>query len=156
MISSKKVVHSVICFLLTMIAMAGCYICLSAEFLAVSQLLIYAGGIVVMFLFVIMLVELARNKEEKLFQMQTPYAIATVLVGVFMIIGMFWKVWFNAGSKEMTLDPAISQGLNVTTQNAQVISRGLFANYILPFEILSVILLVALVGAVLLAKIDTV
>lgn len=156
MISSKKAVYSVICFLLTMVAMAGCYICLSAEFLAVSQLLIYAGGIVVMFLFVVMLVEVAKVKEDKPFQVQTPYAIATVLVGAFMAIGMFWKAWFNASAKQMTLDPTIGQGLNIATQNSQVISRGLFANYILPFEILSVILLVALVGAVLLAKTDTV
>jgi NADH-quinone oxidoreductase subunit J len=103
-----------------------------------------------------MLVEMTRSKEDKLFQIHTPYAIATVIIGAFMVIGMFWKAWFNTSANQINLDPTIGHGLNVATQNSQAISRGLFTGYILPFEILSVILLVALVGAVLLTKIDTV
>ncbi len=58
-----------------MLAVAGCYLTLSAEFLAVAQLLVYAGGIVVLFLFVVMLVEMTKYKEKGLFQVQSPYAV---------------------------------------------------------------------------------
>ena len=157
MIFSKNAIHSVVCFLFTMLSMVGCYICLSAEFLAVAQLLIYAGGIVVLFLFVVMLVEMTKYKEGRLFQLQIPYALAIVIVSVFVAIGALWETCFSPiVSNNIMLNPALGQGLDSTTQNAQTISRGIFSGYILPFEILSVTLLVALVGAVVLAKKDVV
>jgi NADH-quinone oxidoreductase subunit J len=157
MIFAKNAVHSVVGFLSSMLCVAACYLCLSAEFLAVAQLLVYAGGIVVLFLFVVMLVEMTKYKEKGLFQTQTPYAIAAVLVGIFGFVGIFWKTWFGpAAVVPLTLRPDLAEGLNVATQNAQAVSRGLFAQYLLPFEILSVILLVALVGAVVLAKTERV
>jgi len=157
MIFSKNAVHSVVGFLFAMLSVAGCYLCLSAEFLAVAQLLVYAGGIVVLFLFVVMLVEMTKYKEKGLFQVQTPWAVGMVAVGVLGFVGVFWKAWFGASAVEpLTLRPDLAAGLNVATQNAQAVSRGLFAEYLLPFEILSVILLVALVGAVVLAKTERV
>ena len=70
---------------------------------------------------------------------------------------MFWRTWFAPDvAKALTLSPGLAQGLDVANQNAQAVSRGLFAQYLLPFEILSVILLVALVGAVVLAKTERV
>lgn len=157
MVSSKNAVHSVVGFLFAMLSVSGCYLCLSAEFLAVAQLLVYAGGIVVLFLFVVMLVEMTKYKEKGLFQLQTPYAVAAVLVGVVAFAGVFWRTWFDK-SKEipLTLAGNLGEGLNVATHNAQAVSRGLFGGYLLPFEILSVILLVALVGAVVLAKTERV
>ena len=66
---------------------------------------------------------------------------------------MFVSTYFGkAAEVPLTLEPGLEQGLNVAAQNTQAVSRGLFAGYLLPFEILSVILLVALVGAVTLAK----
>ena len=157
MIFSKNAVHSVVGFLLSMLSVAACYLCMSAEFLAVAQLLVYAGGIVVLFLFVVMLVEMTKYKEKGLFQLQAPYAVAAVLLGVVGFIGVFWNVWFAPAAKDaLTLRPDLAAGLDVAAQNAQAVSRGLFAQYLLPFEILSVILLVALVGAVVLAKTERV
>jgi len=158
MISSKNAVHSVVGFLFAMLSVSGCYLCLNAEFLAVAQLLVYAGGIVVLFLFVVMLVEMTKYKEKGLFQVQTPYAVAAALAGAVVFISVFWKTWFGPNATEaLTLVPAnLGEGLNVATQNAQAVSRGIFAGYLLPFEILSVILLVALVGAVVLAKTERV
>jgi len=153
LVFSKNAVHSVVGFLTSMISIAACYLCMSAEFLAVAQLLVYAGGIVVLFLFVVMLVEMTKYKEAGLFQIQAPYAIAAVLVGAVAFIGVFWKTYFAPNAAvALTLDPTLAAGLDVPAQNAQAVSRGLFAGYLLPFEILSVILLVALVGAVTLAK----
>ena len=152
MVAAKNAVHSVMGFLAAMLAMAGCYLSIGAEFMGVAQLLVYAGGIVVLFLFVVMLVELSKSKEKGLFQRQTPFAVALVLAGAVAFVGVFWKTIFGASAPEaLTLSPGLlAQGEKLG--NAQMVSRGLFAEYLLPFEILSVILLVALVGAVVLAK----
>ena len=153
LVFSKNAVHSVVGFLFAMLSVSGCYLCLNAEFLAVAQILVYAGGIVVLFLFVVMLVEMTKYKEKGLFQLQAPYAVVVVVLGAAAFIGVFWSTWFGpSAAVPLTLDPALAQGLNVANQNSQAVSRGLFAGYLLPFEILSVILLVALVGAVTLAK----
>ncbi len=154
LVFSKNAVHSVVGFLFSMLSVAACYLCMSAEFLAVAQLLVYAGGIVVLFLFVVMLVEMTKFKEKGLFQVQTPYAVAAVILGAVAFIGVFWSTWFGpSAAVPLTLSsPELAEGLNVASQNAEAVSRGLFAGYLLPFEILSVILLVALVGAVTLAK----
>jgi NADH-quinone oxidoreductase subunit J len=156
MIFAKNAVHSVMGFLLSMLAVAGCYLSFGAEFMGVAQLLVYAGGIVVLFLFVVMLVELSKAKEKGLFQRQTPFALALVLAGAVAFVGVFWKTLFGASAREaLTLAPGlVAQGEKLG--NAQMVSRGLFAEYLLPFEILSVILLVALVGAVVLAKAERV
>lgn len=153
LIASKNAVHSVVGFLVSMLSVSGCYLCLSAEFLAVAQLLVYSGGIVVLFLFVVMLVEMTKFKEKGLFQTQTVPALILVGAGAVAFLGLFLRTWFGRGADApLTLSPSLAEGLDVAHQNAQAVSRGLFAGYLLPFEILSVILLVALVGAVTLAK----
>ena len=153
LVASKNAVHCVVGFLFAMLSVSGCYLCMNAEFLAVAQLLVYSGGIVVLFLFVVMLVEMTKFKEKGLFQRQTPYALVAVALGAAAILGVFVSTTFTANAVvPLTLEPGLDQGLNVATQNAQAVSRGLFGGYLLPFEILSVILLVALVGAVTLAK----
>ncbi|MDP2877033.1 MAG: NADH-quinone oxidoreductase subunit J [Holophaga sp.] len=156
MVAAKNAVHSVMGFLLAMLAMAGCYLCIGAEFMGVAQLLVYAGGIVVLFLFVVMLVELSKAKEKGVFQRQTPFALVLAGAGVVGFVGVFWKTIFGTSAQEaLTLAPGlVTQGEKLG--NAQMLSRGLFAEYLLPFEILSVILLVALVGAVVLAKTERV
>ena len=153
MVFSRSAVHSVLAFLFAMLCVAACYLAQQAEFLGVAQLLVYAGGIVVLFLFVVMLVELSRFKEKTLFQAQTKAVLPLVLVlgGVFS--WFFRQALFGAPAKEaLSLPPEISGGLDVAANNAQAVSRGLFSGWLLPFEILSVILLVALVGAIVLAK----
>jgi len=153
LVFAKNAVHSVLSFLAAMLCIAACYLTLQSEFLAVAQLLIYAGGIVVLFLFVVMLVELSKFKENRLFQKQTPYAAALVLVGIGAFLWMFRQLIFDSNAAvALTLSPELSEGLNVAHQNAQAVSRGLFTGYLLPFETMSVILLIALIGAIVLAK----
>ncbi|WP_243305039.1 NADH-quinone oxidoreductase subunit J [Geothrix oryzisoli] len=157
MIASKSAIHSVLGFLFAMLNIAGCFLALEAEFLGVAQILVYAGGIVVLFLFVVMLVEVSKKKEGEVFQLQSRYAVAAVAVGAAMFLAVFRKAFFGVASPEaLVLRPELAKGLDVAHQNAQAVSRGLFADYLLPFEILSVILLVALVGAVVLAKTERV
>jgi NADH-quinone oxidoreductase subunit J len=152
LIFAKSAIHSVIGFLFSMICVAGCFLSLEAEFLGVAQLLVYAGGIVVLFLFVVMLVELTKYQEKGIFQTQTKFAIPLVALGLLVFSGVFRGALFGTSAAEALTLP---QGLASAAENlgnAQAVSRGLFANFILPFEILSVILLVALVGAIVLAK----
>ena len=157
MVASRSAVHSVLGFLFAMLCMAGCYLSLQAEFLGMAQILVYAGGIVVLFLFVVMLVELTKHQGGDIFHLQSRYAVVTVLLGAAVFAAVFRKTLFGAASKEaLVLRADLAQGLDVATHNAQAVSRGLFADYLLPFEILSVILLVALVGAVVLAKTERV
>ena len=157
MVASRSAVHSVLAFLFAMLSIAGCFLSLQAEFLGMAQILVYAGGIVVLFLFVVMLVEMSKRKEKEVFQLQSRYAIVAVLLGAAAFLAVFRKVIFGTASTEaLVLRPELAQGLNVAQQNAQAVSRSLFADYLLPFEILSVILLVALVGAVVLAKTERV
>jgi NADH-quinone oxidoreductase subunit J len=156
MVASKSAVHSVLAFLFAMLSVAGCFLSLEAEFLGVAQILVYAGGIVVLFLFVVMLVEISKFKEkarQEVFHRQSRIAVVSVIAGVVAFAGIFREAIFGPASLEaLVLRPELARGLDVAKENAQAVSRGLFSDYLLPFEILSVILLVALVGAVVLAK----
>jgi NADH-quinone oxidoreductase subunit J len=108
---------------------------------------------VVLFLFVVMLVELSKFRERRLFQRQTPLALLVVLAGLGGFAWMFHRLVFGASAAApLTLSPELAEGLNVPAQNAQAISRALYTGFLLPFETMSVILLIALVGAVVLAK----
>lgn len=157
MVASRSAVHSVLGFLFAMLCVAGCFLSLNAEFLGMAQILVYAGGIVVLFLFVVMMVEMSKRREKTVFQAQSRYAVLAVLLGAAAFLGVFRKAIFGSASVEaLILRPDLASGLDVAKQNAQAVSRGLFADYLLPFEILSVILLVALVGAVVLAKTERV
>lgn len=153
MIFSRSAVHSVLAFLFAMLCVSVCYFAQQAEFLGVAQLLVYAGGIVVLFLFVVMLVELSKFKEGGIFQAQAKVAIPLVIAAFGLFAFFFRQALFAAPAKDaLTLPAEISGGLDVAANNAQAVSRGLFSGWLLPFEILSVILLVALVGAIVLAK----
>ncbi len=152
MVAAKNAVHSVVGFLLCMVALSGCYLSLEAEFMGVAQLLVYAGGIVVLFLFVVMLVELSKAKDKKVFQRQILPATLAVVSVVGLFIGLFWQTLFGPSATQgLTPSPGLVQS-GQSLGHAQVFSRELFAKFLLPFEILSVILLVALVAAVVLAK----
>lgn len=152
MIAAKNAVHSVVGFLLCMIAISGCYLSIEAEFMGVAQLLVYAGGIVVLFLFVIMLVELSKAKDKKVFQRQIIPACLAVIAGVALLVGIFWQTHFGPSATQSFIPaPGVIQP-GEQLGHTQLFSRHLFAQYLLPFEILSVILLVALVAAVVLAK----
>ena len=159
MVASRSAVHSVLGFLFAMLNIAGCFLALGAEFLGMAQILIYAGGIVVLFLFVVMLVEMSKGKEtnKSVFTAQAKVAAPVVVAGALAFLGVFKDAFFGSSAVQaLALKPGIAEGLDAAKNNAQAVSRGLFADYLLPFEVLSVILLVALVGAVVLAKTERV
>jgi NADH-quinone oxidoreductase subunit J len=136
---SRNPVTSAMFLVLTIVSMAGLFVLLHAFFLAAVQVLVYAGAVMVLFLFVIMLLDL---KEEEQRQVKRAGAIAGVLT-VAVIYTIFLSVFPSLNSSPSA--PQIEGG-------TAALGRALFTEYLLPFEIISVLLLVAMIGVVLLSK----
>jgi NADH-quinone oxidoreductase subunit J len=146
-IVQRNPVSSAIFLIFTFFCLAGVYLLLQAEFIAVIQVLVYAGAIMVLFLFVIMLLnpgeekrEVTRNRLSK---------IVSVLLGAVLLfqIGMVFRAALLEGTKgSFTPQKVAALG------NTEVVARLLFTDFLLPFEITSLLLLVAIIGAIILAK----
>jgi len=142
MLMSKKPIHSVLYLTLTFFTIAGHYILLNAQFLAVVHIIVYAGAIMVLFLFTVMLLNL--NNEERSPKKGLIKILAIITGGLLMIvlIGIF-----RSYDVVVTSNPDLSQiGL------VKNLGKVLFEQYLLPFELASILFLTAMVGAVLLAK----
>ena len=139
----KNAVHSAIFLIFTLLAQAGLYLMLYAPFVAGVQIILYAGGIMVLFLFVIMLVNLERSLKEEQFNQQ--WIVGTLVAVLFgALVLLVYK--HGAASFQMGL-AALPE-----SSNTQDVGVMLYRNYMLPFEIASLLLLVAIVGAVVMAK----
>jgi NADH-quinone oxidoreductase subunit J len=144
-ITRRNAVHSAISLIVSLLGVAGLYLLQHAEFLFAVQIVLYVGGIMVLFLFVIMLVNLDQAAKERQFGRQWPIALAAV-VAVGVEIGYF----FYRGQDTLGLPEAVAS--TVTTGNTEMIADVLFHEYLLPFELASILLLVAVVGSVVMAK----
>jgi NADH-quinone oxidoreductase subunit J len=145
-ITRRNAVHSAIWLVLTLLGVAGLYLHVQAEFLAAVQVLVYVGGITVLFLFVIMLVNLDEAARER--QFNRHWTIALICAGVLLLELVFFiskgeQAFYFAESSGGSLQP-----------NTQLIAFALYRDYMLPFELASLLLLVAMVGAVVMAKKD--
>lgn len=136
---SRNIVHSAFALLLTFFSVAGIYVFLSAEFLAVAQVVIYVGGILVLILFAVMLTN--KVKDVNLSNPSAPPYIATPLVMI-IFAGLLWLImktpWKTVGPQE------------IGTIND--IGNALMGKYLLAFEVAAVLLLGALLGAAYLAR----
>jgi len=142
MLMSKKPIHSVLYLTLTFFAIAGHYILLNAQFLAVVHIIVYAGAIMVLFLFTVMLLNL--NLEE-ISPKSNWVKIAVIITGGMLMI-IFIAI-FRGYDIEVKSNPDLTQiGL------VKNLGRVLFKDYMLPFELSSILFLTAMVGAVLLGK----
>jgi NADH-quinone oxidoreductase subunit J len=141
---SRNPVTSAMFLVLTIIAMAGLFVLLHAFFLAAVQVVVYAGAVIVLFLFVIMLLDV---KEE---QRRHPGTAMTVLavVAVLALGGVFAKALLHSPL------PAPVPGTPVLQGDVRSLGELLFTRYLLPFEVIAVLLLVAMVGVLLLSKKD--
>ncbi|MFB6466218.1 NADH-quinone oxidoreductase subunit J [Cytobacillus sp. Hz8] len=142
LINLTKVVHMVVALVFTFVSIAGIYILLSAEFVAAVQILIYSGAITIIMLFGIMLTRHNDEEEEK----SGLFKRILLFVGV-LVFG--WAVYI--GIYDLDLSPAAS---DLHVNNTEQIGVALYSKYIIPFELTSVVLLVALIGAIILAKKD--
>jgi NADH-quinone oxidoreductase subunit J len=138
---SRNPVTSAMFLVLTIASLAGLFVLLHAFFLAAIQVLVYAGAVMVLFLFVIMLLNL---KAEELRRIRVFGAVAG-LVSVGAIGAIFLKGLAESAPLPAEPNPSIEGGTSV-------LGKLLFTQYALPFEIVSVLLLVAMVGVVLLSK----
>jgi NADH-quinone oxidoreductase subunit J len=146
-IVQRNPVASAIFLILTFFSLAGIYLLLHAEFIAAIQVLVYAGAIMVLFLFVIMLLNL--EKEKRIVTRNRLLKGAGVLLGLALLVQIgtvFQKVLLEGTKGSFPPEKVASLG------NTQVVAQLLFTDFLLPFEITSVLLLVAIIGAIMLAK----
>jgi NADH-quinone oxidoreductase subunit J len=141
----RNPVYSALALLVMFFHVAGLFVTLHAEFLAVIQILIYAGAILVLYLFVVMLLNLKR--EERLHHQ---WMVGLFLGFVLFAEGALLFIKGNTvlGQGRATGGPAVS----LTEGNTEAIGELLYSTYLFPFEVAALILLVAMVGAVILTK----
>jgi NADH-quinone oxidoreductase subunit J len=142
MISYTKVVHMVVSLALTFISLAGLYILLQAEFVAVAQVLIYSGAISILMIFAIMLTK-HKGEETKL---NRPLHDILLIIGTLGLLGiLFYAI-------QSSTFPDASAKFNPGADNTLEIGKLLFNVHVIPFELMSVLLTVALIGAIVIAK----
>lgn len=138
---SRNPVTSAMFLVLTIVSLAGLFVLLHAFFLAAVQVLVYAGAVMVLFLFVIMLLDLKEEEQRKIRKAGAIVGVATV--------GVMYAVITRALSSLPQANAGAGPQLEGGTA---ALGRILFREYLLPFEIVSVLLLVAMVGVILLSK----
>ena len=143
-ITRKNAVHAALSLIGTLVSLAGLYLMLYAPFVAGVQIVLYAGGIMVLFLFVIMLVNLDQNIREIQFNKQW-------LVGLIAALALGGLLLFVL-RQGRSIFPVDQVAVLPEGSNTQMIGIALYGQYMLPFEIASLLLLVAIVGAVVMAK----
>jgi NADH-quinone oxidoreductase subunit J len=139
-VTARNVVHSAVFLILALIAVAGVYVLLAAEFLAIVQVLVYGGAVTILILFAMMLTRV-RDASGPVDGPQRPVAaLAAVVFGATAVVTMFETDWRGNSTEESTV-VSIDQ-----------IGNALFTTWAIPFEIASLVLIVALIGAIVLAR----
>ncbi|MBT2657785.1 MULTISPECIES: NADH-quinone oxidoreductase subunit J [Bacillaceae] len=142
LLNLNKVIHMVVALIFTFVAIAGIYVLLSAEFIAAVQILIYSGAITIIMLFGIMLTKHNDDSEPKTGRLRK----FLLFLGV---VGFAFAVYIGIYNFNIEQVPT-----KLHENNTLQIGQALYSKYIIPFELTSVLLLVALVGSIVLAKND--
>ncbi|MBC8412711.1 MAG: NADH-quinone oxidoreductase subunit J [Nitrospira sp.] len=145
-VTRKSPMHSVLWMLAFFFHTAGLYLFLNAEFLAAAQIIVYAGAIMVLFIFVIMLLNLKKEETERKLQKHWVAGLVVSLVLMAAMVKILSGITVLPPLGEYSIQFVQLQG------NLMTIGKVLYTQYLLPFEIASVVLLVAIIGAVVLAK----
>ena len=144
-VTCKNPINSALSLVMTFFCLATFYVMLDAPFMAVTQVIVYAGAIMVLIVFVIMLL----NVRTETVKSNTHGVLAGSAMGVFVLFLTCWfliKGSMTGKTGDMTSAMVVSQG------HVEMIGKALFTDFLLPFEITSLLLLVAIIGAVILAK----
>lgn len=148
LILAREPIHSALALIVVMISLAMLYILLGAEFVSAVQIIVYAGAVMVLFVFVIMLL----NAEE---EERTDWSRLAKFVGVplggGLLIWLAGWMWHSAMGQAAAYAPGETY---VTSSTSADLSRLLFSKYLLPFEATSILILIAILGALVLAKRD--
>ena len=145
-ITARSAVHSVVFLVLEFLVIAVVYVVLAAEFLAVIQVLVYAGGIVVLYLFVVMLVNQKRAPEAH-HDPQRKSGLGVTLAAA--VLAEVTAIVVYTASSPSTPAPAM---LPPVSGNTEQVGLVLYTDYLIPFEVASMLLLAAMVGAILFAR----
>jgi NADH-quinone oxidoreductase subunit J len=145
MILQRNPVKSILLLIINFFCLAVLYLLLSAQFIAIIQIIVYTGAIMVLFLFVIMLLNLG---DENLLTEKKSYKkhIAYVL-GIALLVEIFAGFGLPFALSDLTMSPRAPEMGTI-----QGLGKALFGEYLLPFEITSILLLAAMVGVIILAK----
>jgi len=146
MLLSRNAVYSALYLVLNFVTVAVFYVLLGAPFIAMAQITVYAGAIMVLFLFVIMLLGAEGLPKSQVLPWQKPLAIG---LAILLFAEAAYLLVTKARPVGNVLPPA--DAVNAT-ENLQQLGIALFRNYLLPFEVVSILLLVAMVGAIILTK----
>jgi len=148
-VTRRNPIASALWLVLTMFSLAGIFVLLDAHFIGAMQVLVYAGAIMVLFLFVIMLLNVGRSETSDL-PGWLGHVVMLVIGGILAV--ELWAMTRIVPVDDLRLPAGTLQQLTDQQGAVQVISGPLFRDYLVPFEITSVLLLAAVVGAVVLAK----
>lgn len=144
-VTRSNPVHSVVLLLIMFFHVAGLYLFLNAEFLAAIQVIVYAGAILVLFLFVVFLLNLRKELMAKIYIVSWPFGFIAV-IGILVLVFSGISSFIPGPRGEYTIERIASE------THTAAIGKVLYTQFIFPFEVASVLLLVAIVGAVVLAK----
>lgn len=146
----KSAVHSALFLIMSFLFLAGFYLLLAAEFIAFVHIIVYAGAIMVLFLFVIMLLNL-KEDVRGFVHGRNRQIVAIVLGGAVLFLTLVLVLSHDMGSTAQTI--SVKAGVSgQSAGNLESVGLLLFSRYVLPFEIASILLIVAMIGAVVLAK----
>ena len=143
-VTCKNLMHAALWLVLVLAGVAAQYILLAAEFVAITQVLVYLGAIIVLFLFGIMLTRTKTGTDDNLNNSAGARRLAA-LIGVSLAGVMGYSLWDGFGKREFG---------DLLVQRTSQVSDSIFSTYLLPFEVISVLLLAALIGAIVLARRD--
>ena len=147
-VALRNPVHSVIALLVMFFHIAGLFVTLHAEFLAAVQLIVYAGAILVLYLFVVMILNL---QQDDSYQRQVKLGVGLGLLALAEVTAIIGK----AALPEEPASPSAAAGESAAAAvagNTETIGKALYTTYLFPFEVASLILLVAMIGAIIMAK----
>ncbi len=144
-VALRNPVYSALSLLIMFFHVAGLYVTLHAEFLAAVQIIVYAGAILVLYLFVVMLLNVAQEQRY-----HSQVRVGVLLGGLVLVEALLLAFYRSFAPPSETVGNGVTQAAG----NTESIGELLYSTYLFPFEVASLILLVAMIGAVILAKRD--
>jgi NADH-quinone oxidoreductase subunit J len=146
-VTHRSPIYSTLSLVLTLFSVAVLFVLLGAPFVGTLQILVYAGAIVVLFLFVIMLLNVQKEEEAHI---DRGAQLWTAILGAVVFLGMFWLAFWRTGLRVGSAPPPAP--LSVELVSLKGLATALFTDYLLPFEIVGLLLLVAVIGATVAAR----
>jgi NADH-quinone oxidoreductase subunit J len=140
---SRNIVHSAILLVVTFLGVAGIYFSLNAGFVALVQIMVYAGAISVLMIFAIMLVMNVEPEKTNLFNASLPTILTGGYVGILLFCGLAGAIAFS----KFSISPVKASDTGV-----DLLAGLMLGKYVVPFEVAAILLLVAVVGAIILAR----